>query len=103
MLGYYNNARPTANADTYSISEDADFFSGSVISAANEVLKNDTDADGDTLSAVLVDGPSHAAEFILNEDGGFNYTPSPNYFGSDSFTYTANDFRASEPVTVTSR
>ena len=100
LLGYYNNARPTANADTYSISEDADFFSGSVISAANGVLKNDTDADGDTLSAVLVDGPSHAAEFILNEDGGFNYTPSPNYFGSDSFTYTANDFRASEPVTV---
>ena len=100
LLSYYDNSRPIANDDVYSITEDADFFSGSVISAADGVLKNDTDADGDALEAVVVDGPANAAEFILNDDGGFNYTPLPNFFGTDSFTYTANDFRASEPATV---
>src|SRR5262249_39177601 len=59
------------------------------------VLDNDTDPDaGDTLTAVLVSGPGHAASFALNADGSFSYTPAANYNGSDSFTYKAKDSKS---------
>lgn len=54
------------------------------------VLSNDSDVDGQALSAVLVAGPSHGT-LTLNADGTFNYTPTADYFGTDSFTYMAND------------
>ncbi|MFW5439425.1 MAG: LamG-like jellyroll fold domain-containing protein, partial [Methylophilaceae bacterium] len=59
---------------------------------ANEgVLINDSDADADPLTAVLVSGPSNAASFTLNADGSFNYTPIAGFDGTDTFTYQAND------------
>jgi large repetitive protein len=54
------------------------------------VLENDTDADGDALSAVLASGPSHGA-LTLNSDGSLSYTPEAGFVGTDSFTYTASD------------
>ena len=54
------------------------------------VLDNDTDPDGDTLTAVLVTGPTNGT-LTLNADGSFTYTPTDNFIGTDSFTYTAND------------
>ncbi|MEL7039550.1 MAG: Ig-like domain-containing protein, partial [Cyanobacteria bacterium J06592_8] len=48
------------------------------------------DADGDTLTAQLVDGPVNGS-LDLSEDGSFTYTPEPEFSGEDSFTYTAND------------
>ncbi len=54
------------------------------------VLNNDTDADGDTLTAMLVVGPTNGT-LVLNADGSFTYTPSPNFFGTDAFTYKASD------------
>ena len=54
------------------------------------MLANDTDADGDTLTAVKVAAPAHGT-LTLNTNGGFTYTPASNYFGADSFTYQAND------------
>src|SRR5204863_219821 len=57
------------------------------------VLSNDSDVDGDSLTAVLVTGPSHGT-LTLNANGSFTYTPSSNYNGSDSFTYRANDGQA---------
>ena len=61
------------------------------VSAVNGVLPNDYDIDGDTLTAVLVSGPANAAAFSLNPDGSFTYTPTANFNGIDSFTYSAND------------
>ena len=58
--------------------------------AAPGVLGNDTDADGDPLTAVLVSGPAHGT-LTLNADGSFTYTPDANYNGPDSFTYKASD------------
>lgn len=55
------------------------------------VLGNDTDANGDALTAALVSGPAHAAGFILNPDGSFIYVPAANFNGADSFTYRASD------------
>ena len=55
------------------------------------VLSNDTDVDGDPLTATLVSGPTQAASFVLNKDGTFTYTPTADYAGSDSFTYEVSD------------
>ncbi len=86
------NDPPVAANDTYSTNEDA----GLTISAPG-VLANDTDADGNTLTATLNAGPSHGT-LSLNVNGSFIYTPSANFYGSDSFTYRANDGAANSNV-----
>ena len=74
------------------------------VSAANGVLANDFDIDGDPLTTVLDSGPSNAATFTLNPDGSFTYTPTADFNGIDSFTYHANDGSTdSNTVTVTIR
>ena len=57
------------------------------------VLGNDNDVDNTqgTLTAVLVSGPAHAENFMLNADGSFSYTPAQDFNGADTFTYKAND------------
>ena len=64
------NDAPLANPDTYSTSVDVTLNDGS------SVLTNDTDADGDSLTAILVTGPSNASAFTLNPNGTFSYTPT---------------------------
>ena len=92
-----DNHAPVAVADAYSTNEDTPLS----VSAAG-VLANDTDEDEDDLTAVLVSGPSHAApnSFTLNSNGSFSYTPAPNYFGTDSFTYQAHDSTTTSSVTT---
>lgn len=87
---------PEAADDDYSVDEDTTL----TISAAG-VLGNDSDVDGDSLTAAVVAGPSHGS-LTLNSDGSFSYTPNTNFNGSDSFTYQANDGTAnSNTATVT--
>jgi len=54
------------------------------------VLTNDTDVEGDTLTALLVSTVSHGT-LTLNANGSFTYTPAPDFSGADSFTYRASD------------
>jgi VCBS repeat-containing protein len=49
-----------------------------------------TDGDGDTLTYIVVSGPTHGT-LTLNADGSFTYTPVANYNSLDSFTFKAND------------
>ena len=64
------------------------------------MLTNDTDADLNPLTTVLVTLPTHGA-LTLNGDGSFTYVPAANYHGSDSFTYRASDgVTSSAPATV---
>jgi VCBS repeat-containing protein len=58
--------------------------------SAPGLLGNDTDVDGDALTALLVTGPSHGT-LTWNGNGSFSYTPAAQYFGPDSFTYRAQD------------
>ncbi|MFO1000733.1 MAG: cadherin-like domain-containing protein [Planctomycetaceae bacterium] len=51
---------------------------------------NDSDPDGNVLSAIRVTGPAHGT-LTLNANGSFVYTPVANYFGTDTFTYRASD------------
>jgi VCBS repeat-containing protein len=90
------NIAPVAVNDSYTTSEDTPL----VIQAAG-VLGNDTDADADTLSAVLVNTVAHGA-LVLNANGGFTYTPAPNYNGPDGFTYMANDGQTNSGVATVS-
>jgi len=90
------NPAPTANADPYSTDEDA-----SLTVAASGVLGNDSDPNGDPLTAVKLSNPAHGS-VTLNSNGSFAYTPEPDFNGSDSFTYAANDgTQSSSPATVT--
>ena len=79
------NNPPTAVGDEYSIGEDA-----TLTVAAPGVLDNDTDTDGDALAAIPASDPA-SGTLTLSPDGGFVYTPNPDFNGTDSFTYRAND------------
>ena len=92
------NAAPVAAGNAYSV-----FENDTLRVPRPGVLGNDTDANGDPLTAVLNSAPSHSASFGLLRRGGgaFSYRPDPNFTGSDSFTYHANDGSAdSNVVTV---
>ena len=80
-----NNSIPSANNDSYSIDEN-----GILNVVAAGVLANDTDIDGDPLTAVLVSGPTNGV-LVLNADGSFTYTPNANFNGMDTFTYRVSD------------
>ena len=54
------------------------------------VLANDSDPDDDTRVALLVTDPQHGT-LNLTPNGSFTYTPVPNFYGTDKFTYKAND------------
>ena len=80
------NDVPVAMDDAYTIDEDDTL----TVDAAAGVLANDSDVDGNPLTAALVTGPAHGT-LSLNPDGSFEYTPHSNYSGSDSFTYVVSD------------
>nr|MBN1228418.1 tandem-95 repeat protein [Anaerolineae bacterium] len=65
--------------------------------SAPGVLANDSDVDGDPLSAVLVDGPANG-QVTLNSDGSFSYVPSESFSGEDRFTYRVTDGEETSPV-----
>jgi len=67
------------------------------------VLANDTDPDGDALTAVqeLVAPPAHGT-LTLAADGSFTYAPDTDYIGADAFTYQVRDrLNATSQATVT--
>lgn len=65
------------------------------------VLGNDSDPEGDTLSAVIEVAPERG-DLALAPDGSFRYVPDEDYFGEDAFTYRASDGESlSSPATVT--
>ncbi len=58
----------------------------------NDLLLNDSDVEGDTLSVntTPVSGPANGT-LVLNADGTFTYTPNNNFNGTDSFVYEVLD------------
>jgi VCBS repeat-containing protein len=91
-----SNDAPTAVNDTYNATEDTP-----LTEAAPGVLANDTDPEGNPLTAAVVASVTHGT-LTLNANGSFTYTPAANYSGPDSFTYRASDGTAQSNVaTVT--
>ncbi|MCF6391742.1 cadherin-like domain-containing protein, partial [Mycobacterium sp. MBM] len=87
------NDTPVTAGDTFTTDEDT--------ALTGNVLSNDSDTDGDTLTATLVDGPANGT-LTLNTDGTFTYTPNADFNGTDSFTYTAGDGTATSSVATVS-
>jgi hypothetical protein len=93
------NQAPLAASDEYTTREGGDHTL--TISPAVGVLQNDRDPEGGTLTASDASDPANG-RVSLQSDGSFNYTPAPNFFGDDHFTYRANDpAGSSSTATVT--
>jgi len=79
---------PVATDNAYTTPEDTP-FSGNVLTD-DTGAGIDSDADGDTLTAVKDSDPDHGT-LDFGSDGSFVYTPTLNYNGVVTFTYHAND------------
>lgn len=75
-----------AVADGYQLYEDVPLS----VAAAQGLLANDINPEQAALSAVLVASPQYG-QLVLAADGSFTYTPAPDHYGEDSFTYKIND------------
>ena len=86
-----DNSPPNANDDYVSTNEDTQI--------TINVLNNDSDPDGDVLRATIATEPSHG-NITMTSAGVATYSPAPDYYGPDSFTYTVSDGRATATATV---
>ncbi len=91
------NDAPRAVGESYTLLED-----GSLTISGPGVLGNDSDIDGDALTAMLVRGPANGT-LTVNADGSFTYTPNADFFGNDSFIYAASDGTLASQATVSLR
>lgn len=75
------NNSPVANDDTFElfVNETTTF----------DIIANDTDSDGDSLSISSTTEPTAGQVVIV--DNQIQYTPNTNFIGSDTFSYTLSD------------
>ena len=91
------NTPPNATADQYGPVNQGELLT---VAAASGVLANDSDVEGDAISAELIQTVSHGS-LTLNSDGSFEYQNDGSQNSSDSFTYYAKDsVGQSAPMTV---
>ncbi|MBY0230180.1 MAG: putative Ig domain-containing protein [Gemmataceae bacterium] len=99
------NSAPVAVGDSYTV------FANSALVRSAGVLANDTDADGDRLSVVAVNGSSsavgqtvtlaHGSTVSVRQDGWFAFAAASGYSGTETLTYAVGDGTASSTATVT--
>ncbi|MCS3679280.1 surface protein [Salinibacter ruber] len=89
------NSSPVAEVDSFSVPEDS-----TLVVEAPGVLGNDSDPDGDSLSASLVSSVSDG-DLTLRSDGSFEYSPNQGFTGMDQFEYEASDGNAADTVGAT--
>jgi len=91
------NAAPIATSDAYTWS------GGTLVVPARGVLINDSDADGDSLTAEF-DGGGLSGSFDGNPDGSFSFNPGGGFPGTGTATYRVSDGIVwSQAVTITLR
>ncbi|MEZ5705915.1 MAG: Ig-like domain-containing protein [Burkholderiaceae bacterium] len=95
------NDAPVANNDSFTVAEDG--------SVTVDVLANDTDIDGDSLTITQVDGQviteGGAPVAVTNGSvalvgGQLVFSPAANYNGPVSFSYTVSDGSATATANV---
>jgi len=85
------NDSPLAFEEIFSTNEDTE-YSGSV---------SGFDVENDMLTYNILTKPSNGTVSITNSSlGTFTYSPTINYNGDDSFTFTASDYNYSDTATV---
>jgi hypothetical protein len=83
------NTAPVATDDSgYSVSRNS-----SITLSIASLVANDTDANGDSLTISAVGGAVNGSVVLNAQTGTIVFTPSANYSGSASFTYTLSDGR----------
>ncbi len=98
------NDAPVANPDSFTTDEDT--------SITVDLIKNDHDVDGDTLTIKEINGtpvtPGHEqtivvdnGKIVIAHDGGMTFVPSDNYHGDVTVPYTITDGDKSATSTVT--
>ncbi len=87
------NEAPVAKVDNYT-----HFASTTLDVSAPGVLANDSDADGDSLTAVLISDVQNGT-LSLQDSGAFSYMPNARFFGIDAFVYQANDGELNSELT----
>ena len=65
-----------------------------------DLLGNDTDVDGDTLSILFAEDPANGT-VVNNQNGTVTYSPDNGFFGEESFRYTVSDGTETAEATVT--
>jgi VCBS repeat-containing protein len=80
------NIAPVAVNDNYTALAGKQMIVGNLVG----VLANDTDGNGDSLTAKLVTKTAHGT-LTFNSNGSFIYKSTKGFIGLDSFTYRAND------------
>jgi len=76
------NQAPSAVNAAVTITEDSSLISGNVTA---------TDAEGGTLTYSLSSSNAANATVAMDSTGAYTYTPAADYFGTDSFSFTATD------------
>lgn len=84
------NTVPKTVSDSFSVIADSPVI--------GNVLINDTDPEGDPLTATLIGNPTHGS-VNFHHDGSFTYTPDADYVGTDTFSYVATDGTTTSVVT----
>ena len=88
------NDSPLAFDERFSTNEDTE-YSGSV---------SGFDVEDDLLTYNILTNPSNGTVSMTNSSlGTFTYSPTINYNGDDSFTFTASDYNYSDTATVSIR
>lgn len=93
-----SNTAPLPRSDSY----DIEFNSTDTVL---DVLANDGDADGDTITLTSFTQPLHGQVRQRTDTSGRTvllYTPEAGYIGDDSFTYTISDSRGGSAGTIVS-
>ncbi len=86
------NSPKLSPAETCVAVDDSDDTTVNTILTTANVLANDTDTDGDTLTVSAADTTSANGEAVINNnDGTFTYTPAIDFVGTDTFKYTVTD------------
>ena len=88
------NSAPVAVDDAHSVQPGQTL----TVAAVSGVLSNDSDADGDDLTATLVAAPVIGSGFVLDAAGGFSWTAPAGFCGETSFTYLAADATSESAV-----
>ena len=89
------NDPPTAGDDSVNAKEDE--------AVTINVLENDADPDGDSLSVSIIEGPQHG-NIVVNDDNTVTYTPAADYNNPsepDGFVYNISDGQLNATAKVT--
>ena len=89
------NDAPVADNESVTVNEDT-------TSSTVNVLTGDTDVDHDSLVVSNATNGSDGTVSVNPNKLGVRYTPAPNYFGTDTFTYTVSDGHGGTDIGIVS-